>query len=130
MKLLTLLISVLFFLAGCSSARINTEFKFGNKLAKHGLWKEAYYRYTRALKSGPDKASIHNNIAISLEYQNKLREAEAEYKKALELDPDNEYIKRNLSRLKKRMNPGENGEEAGEEAGMDQPLEKGKGRKK
>jgi len=84
---------------------VNTEFKFGNKLAKKGLWKEAQYRWTRALKAGDDSAAIHNNLAISLEHQNKLKEAEAEYQKALKLSPENEYIKRNLSRLKKRINP-------------------------
>ena len=105
MKQITLILLVVFFLTGCSANRVNTEFKFGNKLAKRGLWKEAYYRWTRALKAGDDSAAIHNNIAISLEYQNKLAEAEAEYQKALKLSPGNEYIKRNISRLKKRMNP-------------------------
>ena len=105
MKKITLLLTVVFFLAGCSSNRVNTEFEFGNKLAKRGLWKEAQYRWTRALKGGEDSAALHNNLAISLEHQNKLKEAEAEYEKALKLSPGNEYIKRNLSRLKRRINP-------------------------
>lgn len=105
MKQITLMLLVVFFLTGCSANRVNTEFKFGNKLAKRGLWKEAYYRWSRALEAGNDSAAIHNNLAISLEYQNKLKEAEAEYQKALKLSPENEYIKRNISRLKKRMNP-------------------------
>ncbi|MEN8222929.1 MAG: tetratricopeptide repeat protein [Acidobacteriota bacterium] len=105
MKQITLLLLSVFLLAGCSANRVDTEYKFGNKLAKRGLWKEAHYRWTRALHSGKDTAAIHNNIAISLEYQNKLEEAKKEYEKALELSPGNEYIKRNLSRLKRRMNP-------------------------
>lgn len=105
MKKITLLLLVTFFLAGCSTNRVNTEFKFGNKLAKKGLWKEAYYRWSRALKGGKDTAALHNNLAISLEHQNKLKEAKTEYQKALKLSPGNEYIKRNLSRLEKRMNP-------------------------
>ena len=105
MKKITLLLLVTFFLAGCSANRVNTEFKFGNKLAKSGLWKEAYYRWSRALKAGEDSAAIHNNLAISLEFQNKLKEAEAEYQKALKLSPGNAYIKRNLNRLERRMNP-------------------------
>jgi len=96
---------MVFFLAGCSSSRVNTEFKFGNQLARQGLWKEASYRWLRALAEGEDSASVHNNLAIALEHQNKLKEAEAEYLKALKLDPGNEYIKRNLSRLKRRINP-------------------------
>lgn len=105
MKKIILLLLVTFFLAGCSTNRVNTEFKFGNKLAKKGLWKEAYYRWSRALKGGKDTAALHNNLAISLEHQNKLEEAKTEYQNALKLSPGNEYIKRNLSRLEKRMNP-------------------------
>ena len=105
MKKIILLLLVTFFLTGCSANRVNSEFKFGNKLAEMGLWKEAYYRWSRALEAGEDSAAIHNNLAISLEHQNKLKEAETEYRKALKLSPGNEYIKRNLSRLGKRMNP-------------------------
>ncbi len=105
MKQITLLLLTAFLFAGCSATRVETEYKFGNKLAKMGLWKEAHYRWTRALRTGKNTASIHNNIAISLEFQNKLEEAKKEYEKALKLSPGNEYIKRNLSRLKRRMNP-------------------------
>jgi Flp pilus assembly protein TadD len=93
-------------IAGCSSAGIRSEFDFGNKLAKNGLWKEAHYRWMKALNAGNNSAAVHNNIGISLEFQDMLKEAEAEYLKALELSPGNEFIKRNLSRLQKRMNPG------------------------
>jgi len=105
-KQITLLIVAAFLLAGCSATRVETEYKFGNKLAKRGLWKEAHYRWKRALRTGQNTAAIHNNIAISLEFQNKLEEAKKEYEEALKLSPGNEYIKRNLSRLKRRMNPG------------------------
>ena len=105
MKKITLMLITVLLFVGCSVNRINTEYKFGNKLAKRGLWKEAHYRWTRALHSGIDTAAIHNNIAISLEFQNKLDEAKKEYEKALKLSPQNVYIKRNLSRLKRRINP-------------------------
>ncbi len=106
MKQITILLLTAFLLAGCSATRVETEYKFGNKLAKRGLWKEAHYRWTRALRTGQNTAAIHNNIAISLEFQNKLEEAKKEYEEALKLSPGNEYIKRNLGRLKRRMNPG------------------------
>ena len=105
MKKITLMLITVLLFVGCSVNRINTEYKFGNKLAKRGLWKEAHYRWTRALSAGIDTAAIHNNIAISLEFQNKLDEAKKEYEKALKLSPQNVYIKRNLSRLKRRINP-------------------------
>ncbi len=127
MKQITLILLVVFFLAGCSANRVNTEFKFGNKLAKRGLWKEAYYRWSRALKDGENSAAIHNNIAISLEFQNKLKEAESEYQKALKLSPGSEYIKRNISRLKKRINPDT---ESDSQERKDLKMKKGKGRRK
>lgn len=105
MKKIILLLLTAFLFAGCSASRVNMEYKFGNKLAKKGLWKEANYRWSRALLLGKDTAAIHNNIAISLEFQNKLEEARLEYEKALKLSPGNEYIERNLSRLKRRINP-------------------------
>ncbi len=105
MKQITLILIMVLSFVGCSANRVNTEYKFGNQLAKRGLWKEAHYRWTRALHSGIDTAAIHNNIAISLEFQNKLDEAKKEYEKALKLSPQNEFIKRNLSRLKRRINP-------------------------
>jgi len=105
LKQIIILLAAVSLLAGCSANRVETEYKFGNKLAKRGLWKEAYYRWTRALLGGKETAALHNNIAISLEFQNRLDEAEKEYEKALKLDPNNEYIKRNLTRLKRRKNP-------------------------
>ena len=126
MKLLTIMVSGLLFFAGCATSRINTEFEFGNKLARNDLWKEAYYRWTKALESGENTAAVHNNIAISLEFQEKLKEAEAEYLKALKLDPGNEYIKRNLSRLKKRIDPGTD-EGAGKDGDQEKKREKDQG---
>jgi len=105
LKQITLLLLVIFVFAGCSSSRVITEFEFGNKLAKNGLWKEAYYRWLRALDHKKDKAAVYNNLAISLEFQGKLKESEAKYIEALKLSPANEYIKRNLSRLRNRINP-------------------------
>jgi len=101
-KILLLIVSLF---SGCSSNRVNTEFEFGNKLAKNGLWKEAYFRWSKALESGKERAAVYNNLAVSLEFQNRLKEAESKYLKALKLSPSNEYIKRNLIRLRKRINP-------------------------
>ncbi len=109
LKSLIIILTGIILFSGCSANRINSEFAFGNKLAKQGLWKEAYYRWNKALEEGEKGAAIHNNIAIALEYQDRLKEAESEYVKALKLSPGNEYIKRNLQRLKRRMNPEDMG---------------------
>jgi len=125
LKQIIFLIAAVSLLAGCSANRMQTEYKFGNKLAKIGLWKEAHYRWTRALREGKDTAAVHNNIGIALEFQNRLDEAEKEYKKALELDPDNQYIKRNLTRLKRRKNPDLKPDEAEKKAADKEVKRKG-----
>lgn len=69
-------------------------------MARQGLWKEAKYRWEKALKDEKNTAAIHNNIAIALERMGQLDEAEQEYKKALKLAPNNSYIKKNYQRFK------------------------------
>lgn len=82
-----------------SCATPQKEFNFANKMAKEGLWQEAYYRWQKILKKEPNNASLHNNIAIALEQMGKKEEAEKEYKLALKLAPGNSYIKRNYDRF-------------------------------
>jgi Flp pilus assembly protein TadD len=101
-KFLILTILALVLLNSCSTKRYGSEFEFANALAQKGLWKEAYFRWQKALEAGKDTPAIHNNMAIALEEMGKLEEAENEYKKALEMAPNNEQIKRNLERFQKK----------------------------
>jgi Flp pilus assembly protein TadD len=82
-----------------SCATHQKEFAFANKMAKEGLWQEAYFRWQKMLKEEPDNASLHNNIAIALEQMGRKNEAEKEYKLALKLAPGNSFIKRNYDRF-------------------------------
>ncbi len=86
---------------GCASAQRSGEFSFGNKMAREGLWKEAIYRWQRALKSEPGRAAIHNNLAIAYEHEGRRTEAEASYREALRLAPGDALIQSNYSRFRK-----------------------------
>lgn len=101
-KFLILAILALVLLNSCAGKRYGSEFEFANALAQKGLWKEAYFRWGRALEAGMNTAALHNNMAIALEEMGKPDEAEKEYKKALALAPNNEQIKRNLERFHKK----------------------------
>ena len=101
-KIICLLAGILF-LAGCAANRYRSDFEFANKLAAEGLWKEAYYRWQKALPPNGSSAALHNNLAVALESLNRLPEAEQEYQLALKLAPDNSIIKGNYDRFRKNM---------------------------
>jgi Flp pilus assembly protein TadD len=71
------------------------ELGFGIGVAKKGLWREARFRFERAVELNRGSANARNNLAIALEQQGAFEKARAEYEKALELDPDNLYIQQN-----------------------------------
>jgi tetratricopeptide (TPR) repeat protein len=73
--------------------------EFGIECMKLSLWKEAEYRFRQSLKTLPDNPLIHNNLAVTLEAQQRLDEAYEEYKRANELAPDDEEIYKNFSKF-------------------------------
>lgn len=103
MKKIVILLSLVFFLTACATSSFKTEFKFANKLAKNGLWKEAGYRWKKSIESGNISAAVYNNLAVSYEFAGKLKLAMEEYKKALKISPGNKYILENIKKLKIRM---------------------------
>ncbi|MCK4762249.1 MAG: tetratricopeptide repeat protein [Candidatus Aminicenantes bacterium] len=107
-----LLVSVSIALSFCSARKnyFKSEVDFANKLAAQGMWKEAYFRWQKALSRGKESALIHNNMAVALEKMEKFKEAEDAYKKALKLSPGNALIKKNYEKLK-RILEGKPGEE-------------------
>jgi len=108
-KLFVLLIAM-FLMAGCAVNRYRSDFEFANKLAAEGLWKEAYYRWQKALTQNGSSAALHNNLAVALESLNRLPEAERGYQQALKLAPGNTLIQGNYDRFKKNR-----GKEKGKE---------------
>ena len=71
------------------------QVEFGISVAQRGLWREAIYRWERATQIDPTYAEAHNNLAIAYEHEGNLDKARAAYEKALELQPNNTFIKQN-----------------------------------
>jgi len=76
-----------------------TQISFGSSVARKGLWREAAFRFQKAVEKEPNNARAHNNLAVALEASGEFARALAEYKKALELDPNDSYIRRNYARF-------------------------------
>jgi Flp pilus assembly protein TadD len=68
---------------------------FGIDVARRGLWREAIYRWERAVEIDPTYAAAYNDLAVGYEHEGQLDKARAAYEKALELDPDNLQIQQN-----------------------------------
>ena len=68
---------------------------FGIQVAQLGLWKEAVYRWSKAVELDPESASARNNLAVAHEQMGEFDEANQEYERALELEPNNIYIRQN-----------------------------------
>ncbi|HEY1251739.1 MAG TPA: tetratricopeptide repeat protein [Thermoanaerobaculia bacterium] len=79
--------------------KASTQLAFGTNVAKKGLWREAAFRYEQAAAREPNNARAHNNLAVALEANGDFARALAEYKRALELEPNNNYIRRNYARF-------------------------------
>ena len=70
---------------------------FGIEVARRGLWKEAIYRWERAIDIDPTYAEAWNNLAIGFEREGRLGEALEAYENALDLEPNNLTIEQNYA---------------------------------
>ena len=81
-----------------SDAKAQVE--FGIKVAQNGLWKEATYRWQRAVEIDPTYAAAWNNLGIGYEHEGRFEEARQAYEKAVALDPKNILIRQNYDLFK------------------------------
>ena len=81
-------------------AEAKEQVDFGIKVAQRGLWKEATYRWERAVEIDPTYPAAWNNLAVAYEQQGQLDQARKAYEKALELDPNNLMIRQNYDLFK------------------------------
>jgi Tfp pilus assembly protein PilF len=81
-----------------SSAKEQVD--FGIKVAQSGLWKEAAYRWQKAVELDPTYSAAWNNLAIAYEQQGNFEQAEKAYQRAVALDPKNAMIRQNYDLFK------------------------------
>jgi Tfp pilus assembly protein PilF len=88
---------------GCSHqsdlSRPASQDNFGVQMARLNLWREAMFRFERAIQINPGDAQAHNNLAVAYEANGDFEKARKEYLEALKLDRTNPYIQKNYSRF-------------------------------
>ena len=99
-KTVLLLVVLSAFGVACSSAGSpdETQEKFGVRMARMNLWREALFRFQRAVEIDPDDAMAHNNLAVAYEANGDFENAGKQYREAMRLDKANPYIQKNYSR--------------------------------
>jgi Flp pilus assembly protein TadD len=76
------------------------QVEFGIKVAQSGLWREALYRWERAVQLDPTYAEAWNNLAIAYEHAGRFDDARKAYETATKLDPKNMLIRQNYDLFK------------------------------
>lgn len=94
-------------------SRPSAQDNFGVEMAQMNLWREAMFRFQRAVELNPGDAMAHNNLAVAYEANGDFENAAKEYREALKLDRGNTYIQKNWSRYTEFMSrskkkPGKN----------------------
>ena len=69
-----------------SSAREQVE--FGINVAQRGLWREAIYRWEKAVELDPTYAAAFNDLGIAYEHEGQLDKARKAYEKAHRARPE------------------------------------------
>lgn len=73
---------------------------FGIAAAQHGLWREATYRFERAIAIDPTYAPAHNNLAVACAQQGLIDRARNAYENAVARAPRDELIRQNYQLFK------------------------------
>ncbi len=73
---------------------------FGIRVAQEGLWREARYRFERAVAIDPGYAAAWNNLAIACEQAGEIEKAREAYEKAVHLAPKDTFIQGNYDLFK------------------------------
>ena len=96
--------------AADSKSDAKAQVEFGIAVAQQGLWREAIYRWERAVDLDPTYAAAWNNLGIGYEHVGRFDEARDAYEQALDLEPDNMMIQQNYDLFREindRVNPSD-----------------------
>ena len=77
-----------------------SQVAFGIDVAQKGLWREAIYRWERAVEIDPTYGAALNNLAVAYEHEGQLEKARQAYEKALVVEPNNTQIRQNYELFK------------------------------
>lgn len=77
-----------------------SQVDFGINVAMRGLWREAIYRWEKAVEIDPTYAAAFNDLAVAYEHEGQLAKARQAYDKAMALDPNNSQIRQNFELFK------------------------------
>ena len=72
-----------------------SQVSFGVAVAQRGLWREAIYRWEKAVELDPTYAAAYNDLAVGYEHEGQFEKAIEAYERALELEPNNTQIRQN-----------------------------------
>lgn len=99
---LVVLGAVAFAVPAWADARSNAreQVEFGINVAQRGLWREAIYRWEKAVEIDPMYAAAYNDLGIAYEHEGQLDKARKAYEKALAIEPNNAQIRQNYDLFK------------------------------
>ncbi len=80
---------------GDARSQARAQVEFGIEVAQRGLWREAIYRWERAVEIDPTYAAAYNDLAIGYEHEGEFDKARTAYEKALQIEPNNLQIQQN-----------------------------------
>jgi tetratricopeptide (TPR) repeat protein len=95
-----LLVALACLFSSCASSPGNKQIRFGVWATRQNLWDEAVFRWKKALETEPKSYAAHNNLAVAYEKKGLFDEALKEYEIALQLAPNNSYVKSNYQNCK------------------------------
>ena len=94
------LLWVMFSSAGAvQKSESEIQLEFGVKVAKMGSWREAAFRFERAVKANDSNARAWNNLGVARESLGEFDAARQAYEKSLALAPDDRRIRQNYERF-------------------------------
>ena len=80
-------------------SKSNSQMRVGTDMARKGLWREARFRFQRAVEIDPANAQALSDLAVAYEGTGEFEKAREAYVEALRLDRGNPYIQKNYSRF-------------------------------